>query len=181
MSRADASVAGVEADPTAVEIDQVHPMYAVVGVLVMKVAGMERWLYIAASTLGLVRNYVAAEDLGSEKVIARLEGAAAKLEVAERGELLEALGTASAALELRHALVHGILVYDDRRQLFESQRPPRRKARRTQEDPANPVWKRRRFRQGDLVTMAQAAREVSALFQVRLMQWHEALGLDQDA
>lgn len=156
-----------------VGIESLPPICAVAGFFVMNVAAMERVLYTTSVTLLVAPNFAAAENLGATKVISRMQEIAPRL--LDGDELRDHLDTSVAALELRHALVHGILRYYEETGVFESQRPPRGARMRQQADPANPTWLRHRFTTDDLMEHARSARAVSRFVHERLIHWHEAL------
>jgi len=157
------------------DIKSLPPVCAVAGFFVMNVGAMERMLYTASTAMGLTESFGAAEGWRAGKVISRLREQAPQLPDGE--QLAARLDVAADALELRHAVVHGILTYDDDRDLFVSHRPPQGARLREQTDRANPTWIRHQFQPLDLLDAGNAARAVSRFLHDRLVVWHEARGL----
>jgi hypothetical protein len=132
------------------------PMFAVVGSFIMSFSRLEFWVYFA---LGRMTGqwYVDAEDHGVTTAIDRLRKGAKHLPEPHRSRLRGDLLWATDAAELRHAVVHGIWLYDEDKDLFQSQRPKQlrlsadEKAGRTEADRLRHPWIHRTFTVDELV------------------------------
>lgn len=155
------------------------PMHAVVGRFIMAAAEMERWLYVAAGTLDRQFTYVKAEAEGPGGIIEIVGQNLALLNTSDRAIMASHLGRALEIVDLRHALVHGVLLDDPRSGLWQSQRPKRLKGeekrlRGTTEHP----WIKRTFDHDELLDMAAEAEALCGFVQTRCVTWAEYLDPD---
>lgn len=158
-----------------VEDPGLHPLNDAIGRLVVRVAGMELWIYMARSHLSTDCTYLVAESWGPSKCLRELAGLIEPLPDAEREKAQAGLRTAAEVLEVRNAVVHDVLLPNHDDTVLESQRPDQRQRKIPEHR-----WKRVRFSRESLLADVERARRVSGLLQVNMTGWAGLLGLEDD-
>lgn len=158
-----------EGDPS------LDPLYEAVGRAVIAAAGVETWLYVTASSLG-VKSYDDADRAGPEKVAALLRTWGTDLPEPHRTTFLSTVDRAARVMSQRNGLVHGLWASNEDHTLIQSQRPPRpprgERANSLGPDLENrPRWKVTTFSRASLLEMARECHSLFGEFQVGLMRW----------
>lgn len=133
------------------------------------------WIFMARAHLGTDCTYLEAEAKNPRPCVRDLVDLAGALPNEERDKLREGLRIAEEVLEVRNAVVHGVLLPNADGTELESQRPDVKQRK----DPHH-EWKRVRLSRVSLLEAEKRAEEVSGLLQANLMRWQGMLGLDDE-
>jgi hypothetical protein len=150
-----------------------HPMYAVVGKFIRAISHLEVWLYFALGEM-TGQPYVDVEDHGISTAIDKLLKEAKNLPEPTRSQFRAGLTWAKEAAALRNAVVHGVWLHDEDKDLWQSQRPKQlrltadQKAGRTEAERREHPWIHRTFTADELTDAATRATGLSGFIQVEL-------------